>query len=129
MPRPRKSAALSTEQLAYLAGIYEATLGLRGVGTNGACGISNTEEWPQYMAATYGGNATAFTSNAGKTIWGWWVPIPRRLEITNLLKEAGVCKTLTIEDWDKVINKQKKWVDNLEYSDSEKPDGSGPVGK
>src|SRR5215831_16569192 len=45
MPRQRRQQEFADVQLAYLAGIFESSLGLRGIGTNGATGISNTEPW------------------------------------------------------------------------------------
>ena len=112
-PRTKQSANLTEDQLIYLAGMFEATIGLRGVGTNGAVGISNTEGWPQYMASTYGGNHRQFTTaKTEKTYWGWYVPINRRLELAKMIKEAGVSQTLTVEDWDVIVHKLEKAVNS-----------------
>jgi hypothetical protein len=114
MARPRTTkSGLSREDLLYLAGIFEATLGIRGVGTNGAVGISNTEEWPRCMAETYGGVHRQFTSaKTEKSFWGWYVTISRRLELVNLLKEAEVVKTFSFDDWINVIQKLERAVNS-----------------
>jgi len=114
MPRQRKEPNAPTkEQLIYLAGIFESTLGLRGVGTNGAVGISNTEPWPKYMAETYGGNHRTFTaSRTERTFWGWYVPIKRRLELVQLLQDAKVCVSTDLVAFDQIKQKLEKSINS-----------------
>ena len=119
MPRARSrtnAAAIKTEDLHYLAGIFESSLGLRGPGTQGAMAISNSEDWPKNMATLYGGYAEEFQSGrTEKWYWGWFVPLERRLELLNLLESSGVTKNYSTEDFvksrhriEKAINSQKE---------------------
>jgi len=111
MARPRKTQ--SQEQLNYLAGMFESTTGLRGVGTNGAVGISNTEPWPQYMAQTYGGTHKQFTaSRTEKHYWGWYLTINKRLALFMQLRNANVLKAFTSEELDAIQFKLEKAVNS-----------------
>jgi hypothetical protein len=116
MARPRqvkKADGLTSDQIHYLAGLYESSLGLRGVGTNGAVGISNTEDWPKYMAETYGGTHRQFTSGkTEKTFWGWYVPIRRRLELGNELFEAGALRAIEAIQFDGIKFKQERAINS-----------------
>jgi len=118
MPRSRsKPNKLSIEDLHYLAGIWESSIGLKGLGTGSAVAISNTETWPKAMAETFGGEASEFTSTKGKVYWGWYVPLARRLELANELKAADVLRGTSDADWEKVWAKLSKGVSNSEYDD------------
>jgi len=101
------------EQLLYLAGMFESTMGLRGVGTNGAVGISNTEAWPKYMATTYGGTHRTFTaSRTEKHYWGWYLTINKRLAIFKALREAEVLHSFTNDELDMIQFKLEKSINS-----------------
>jgi hypothetical protein len=108
--RARAKSDLTTEQLAYLAGIFEAYDGLKSTSSTNAVAISRSEEWPAYMAKTYGGTADRFTSKAGKVYWGWFVPIKRRLQIADMLEKAGVCHTIEPTTWDGIKHKLERAI-------------------
>jgi|SRR5215831_7180118 len=115
-PRARSaSKQLSGEDLSYLAGIWEATNGLRGVGTGAAVAISDTEAWPKAMAEKYGGSHEQFTSTKGKQYWGWYVPIKRRLEIAEQVRDHTIATDQ--ERYDKVWAKLSRAANNSEYSE------------
>jgi|307.fasta_scaffold44629_1 hypothetical protein len=123
MPRPRTTKSnLSQSQLEYLAGIFDSTLGMRGVGTSGAAAISNDETWPKFMAETYGGTHSQFTSNKGRAIWGWYITINRRLELVKLLQEANVCHSVDLVGFDQIKSKLEKSI-NSGHGD----EGGGPT--
>src|SRR5262245_49293659 len=97
MPKARStspnSKALTPDQLTYLAGVVESGSGISGTNSQNAVAIGKEQEWPEYMAATYGGEAKPFTSNAGKQIWGWYVPMKLRLDLYEQLYHAGAFKS------------------------------------
>lgn len=107
---PRKPTA---DDLNYLAGMYEATIGLRGVNTTGAAGISNTEMWPRYMAKTFGGEARQFTSTKGKVFWGWFVDLPQRLQILDWLESNKSFRTIEPLDRDAIRSKIESMIEKL----------------
>lgn len=118
MARPRRTPAakpetkkLSKEDLIYLAGLWEATIGLRSVNTIGAAAIAKTPEWPQYMAKTYGGEAREFTSSSNKVFWGWFVPLDLRLEILDTLEAGGYFRGTPALERDAVRAKLSKAVE------------------
>jgi len=120
MPRRRttKISSITREDLIYYAGIFESSLNLRGVGTQGAMAISSTEAWPRRMAKTYGGHHDEFQS--GKTekwYWGWYLSLERRLELLNMLEEAGVAKEFTTEDFEKARFKMEKSINSKNFRD------------
>jgi hypothetical protein len=115
MPRTRsqtKKQELTQDDLFYLAGIFESSLNLRGVGTQGAMAISNTEDWPKAMADTYGGYHEEFqTRNTEKWYWGWFVPLQRRLELLDLLEQAHVTRTFTQDEFMKARFKMQNSIE------------------
>jgi hypothetical protein len=122
MARPRRTQAaqtetkkISKEDLIYLAGVWESSLGLKSPATTNAVAISNDEDWPKYLAKTYGGEAKEFTSNAGKNFWGWFVTNELKLEILSALENGGVLKGTSAlkrdtirAKLDRAVNKDKK---------------------
>jgi len=110
--RKQEDGQLTHDQLVYLAGMFEATIGLRGVGTQGAMGISTSEPWPNQMAETYGGVCRQFTSKNEKTFWGWYVSINRRLELATLLRDADVTQALNIQEWEAIVHKLERAVNS-----------------
>jgi hypothetical protein len=118
MARPRRAQTsadpevkkLKTEDLHYLAGIWEATIGLKSVNTIGAAAISKTEEWPKAMALKYGGEHREFTSSGGKDFWGWFVPLQIRLDILDALETGGFLRATPALELDKVRAKLTKAV-------------------
>jgi hypothetical protein len=114
-PRTTKPAATTgwtNEQLAYLAGIYESSLGLRGVSTVGAVAISKDDAFTGYLAKTYGGESKEFVANSGKKYWGWFVPIDVRLNLLTALEANKALPTLPAEDLDKIRAKQERVLNN-----------------
>lgn len=104
MARPRRAQSstpetkkLSKEQIVYLGGIYDATIGLKSVNTIGAAAISKSADWPEYMAKTYGGEAREFTSSSSKVFWGWFVSLQQRLDILDALEAQGATQTPALE--------------------------------
>jgi hypothetical protein len=113
MARPRAKNSLTQPQLDYLAGVFESTIGLRGVGTNGAVGISNTEAWPKYMANTYGGISKHFTaSRTEKTYWGWYLTINKRLALFNQLRDGNHLTSINPDELLTIQNKMEKSINS-----------------
>jgi len=110
------------EQIIYLAGLFDATLTLKNTATGGAIAISDTKEWPQYMAKTFGGNARGFESQKGKRFVGWFVPIRQRLELVKMLEGAGHVHSLDSNGFLKVITKLERAI-NSGHGD----EGGGPT--
>jgi len=95
MARPRKtstSPGLTDTELEYLAGVFEAQDGLTRTNDISAVSIDKDEDWPKYMAKTYGGEAKSFVAKNGKTWWGWFVPLRRRFELITIIEQSGKTK-------------------------------------
>lgn len=104
-----KVVKLSPSDLNYLAGIYEATLNLRGVNSTYPVAISNTEDWVAYLAQTFGGSHAEFTASSGKNYWGWYVGLELRLELLEALEKGKVfLRSLSGTDIDGIRGKLTK---------------------
>jgi len=106
--------------LAYLAGVWDATPGLRGTNTNNAVAISKDPEWIKSMAEWFGGEARQFTSGAGKTYWGWYLPLDLRLKMLDVLEsdiqDGAVSQiTATPVQIDSIRGKLTKAIDKHLY--------------
>jgi hypothetical protein len=111
MPRSRSNASgLTREDLIYLAGFFESNQNIKGIATNNAVAISNSEAWPKYMAETFGGTHDQFQSSRGKTYWGWYVPLERRYELAKMLEKTDprVTRATGPYDWDAIRGKLEK---------------------
>lgn len=108
-----KPNGLTSDQIVYLAGMFDATLGLRSTATRNAVAISKTEDWPKLMAEQYGGFHEQFVSNAGKTFWGWFVPLDRKVELFHLLESANVIRSLSVYELDGVRGKLERAANTL----------------
>src|SRR5262245_43961770 len=112
MPRARSSSPqqLTPDQLTYLAGVVESGSGITGTNSQNAVAIGKEQAWQEYMAKTYGGEAKPFTSNAGKQIWGWYVPMKLRLDLFQQLEKAQMFKTTSPSDCDKIRGRLQKAI-------------------
>jgi hypothetical protein len=116
MARPRtkqketETKKLSKDELIYLAGLWETSLAIKSPGSTFAVAISKKEDWPKYLAKTYGGEAKEFTSNAGKNYWGWFITAELKLEILNALENADVLKGTAALDRDAIRSKLDRAV-------------------
>jgi len=119
MPRTRRTKKeIAQNDLYYLAGIFESTLGLKGPGTQGAAGVSDTEDWPREMAKTFGGYHEQFQARkTEKWYWGWYVPLERRLELLNILEESGVTKSYSREAFEKSRHRIEKAINSQHEKD------------
>jgi hypothetical protein len=119
MARARKSKDWSDDPLKvqYLAGVYEATMNLRRVGDSGKQAISETRDWTDKMAETYGGKSEYFTAQNGKAWWGWIVPLELRLEFLNKLENLQVL-TLPVNERDGIRGKLEKAINNRREAES-----------
>jgi len=122
MPKKRNAPSSLAEIIgegSYVAGVWDATPGLRGINTNNAVTISKDPEWIKTMAGWIGGEARQFTASSGKVYWGWYVPLEIRLQLLDLLEKeledggpgTGICATTAQIDsirgkLDKALNKQ-----------------------
>jgi hypothetical protein len=115
MARPRKQppVSLTKDELIYLAGLFDGTIGLRGTSDIYAVAISKKPDWPEVMAKKYGGESKPFTSKGGKVLFGWFVPLQRRLELFLMLENAQLIQSLDPYDRDGVRGRLQKSINSL----------------
>jgi hypothetical protein len=94
-PRNQQTGKFTAEELNHLAGVYNSSIqGLKSTNTSNATAISKYpyRTWTDWMAKTFGGESKEFTSERGKTFWGWYTTLEQRLSLLAVLEKAGVLK-------------------------------------
>lgn len=129
MPRTRRTTPTQTtaakqpsqENLHYLAGVFEATRTLAGVNVNSAVAISRSSDWAKFMEQTFGqqGSASSFVGGkSGRTWWGWFPSLQRRLDLIIMLQKADVARATTSDEFEKFKNQIQKAINNQQVDEN-----------
>jgi len=101
--------------LAYLAGAFESNLnGLRSAQTNMPMYYSRSSEWTEKMAGIFGGVSKRYqTKTRGTWLEGWWMAVPRRRELMEILQGSGAVRGMTDADYNHFFKEYNRAMEKI----------------
>jgi len=115
MPKARSQVKKFSEaDLEYLAGVWDSTYGLRGLGTGGSILINKVDtppgqKWFTYMCRLlHIGETIGFSNGEGKEFWGWKVDIPDRYRLMTMLENHGKIRSMEPAEMDHIRGRFEK---------------------